>query len=143
MNPGFNGALRGALELRPWFAIDSHLYLGYASARNDVAGHAGFLTVGGSIRARFALPLQYARPYLAIGPGVYSTSVTGSGPTSLYGATAPAIDGGLGIEVPLRGGWSIGAEYVFHYEIGEKYSNDASIEGGDPATVNTFVQVTF
>jgi hypothetical protein len=99
--------------------------------------------LGGSVGARFTLPLEVVRPYLVVGPGIYSTSVTGSGPTRLYGSTVPALDAGLGVEIPLPGRLSIGAEYVFHYQIGERYSNDPTIEGGDPVTFNAFAQVAF
>jgi hypothetical protein len=141
MNPGFDAAFRASLELQRWFAIDARLYLAYASAKSDVAGNAGFLTVGGFAGVRFTLPLEGVHPYVVFGPGVYGTSVTGSGPTPLYGATAPAIAGGLGVEIPVSGRVSVGAEYLFHYQIGEKYSDDPNIEGGDPVTLNVFAQV--
>jgi hypothetical protein len=143
LNPGFDGALRGSLELRRWFAIDARLYLGYASAKSEVAGQAGFLTVGGFAGARFTLPLELLHPYVVVGPGVYHVAVTGSGPTSLFGATAPGIAGGVGVEIPLPGKVSVGAEYIFHYQIGENYSNNADIAGGDPVTLNAFAQVAF
>jgi hypothetical protein len=143
LNPGFDGAIRGSLELRRWFAIDARVYLGYASAKSEVAGQAGFLTVGGFAGARFTLPLELLHPYVVVGPGVYHVAVTGSGPTSLFGATAPGIAGGIGVEIPLAGKVSVGAEYVFHYQIGENYSNNADIAGGDPVTLNAFAQLAF
>jgi hypothetical protein len=143
MHPGFDGALRASVELTRWFAVDARLLLAYASAKRDVAGSVGFLTLGGLVAARFVLPLEHVRPYAIVGVGVYHTSVVGSGSTPLHGATAPGIPGGLGIEVPLPRRFSVGAEYVFHYQIGEKYSNIASIEGGDPVTANVFGQVAW
>jgi hypothetical protein len=96
-----------------------------------------------TLAARFMLPLGRVHPYAIVGPGVYHTSVVGSGPTPLYGATAPGIAGGLGIEIPLPRRFSVGAEYVFHYQIGEQYSDVESIKGGDPVTFNVFGQVAW
>jgi hypothetical protein len=143
MHPGFDGALRASVELERWFAVDARLFLAYASAKRDVAGSVGFLTLGGLAAARFTLPLEHVRPYAIVGVGVYHTGVVGSGPTPLHGATAPGVPGGLGIEIPLPRRFSVGAEGVFHYQIGEKYSNVASIEGGDPVTVDVFGQVAW
>ena len=91
--------------------------------------------------ARFTLPFKHAHPYLVAGPGIYSTSVRTSGPTPLFGSTAVGVGGGVGVEVPLPGRFSVGAEYLFHYQIGEKYSNNTAIEGGDPVTLNLYAQV--
>jgi hypothetical protein len=141
MNAGYDGGIRATLELRRWLAIDARTFVSYARAKPDIAGPAGMLTVGGFVGARFTLPFKHAHPYLLVGPGVYSTSVHASGPTPLYGATAPGVAGGVGIEVPLPGRLSVGAEYIFHYQIGEQYSNDAAIEGGDPVTLNLYAQI--
>jgi hypothetical protein len=141
MNAGYDGALRATLELRRWVALDVRVLVAYARAKADVAGPVGLLTVGSLVAARFTLPFRLARPYLLAGPGVYSSSVHGSGPTPLYGSTAAGIAVGFGIEVPLPGRISVGAEYVFHFLIGERFSDDTNIGGGDPVTANVYAQV--
>jgi hypothetical protein len=141
MNAGYDGGIRATLELRRWVAIDARTFVAYARAKPDLAGPVALLTVGGFIAARFTLPFKRAHPYLLFGPAAYATSVSGSGSTPLYGATVAGIAGGVGIEVPLSARFSVGAEYVFHYQFAEKYSDNAKIEGGDPVTFNLFAQV--
>ena len=143
MHPGFNGAARASVELTRWFAVDGRFHVGFASAKSDVAGNAGFLTIGGFVGARFTLPFEAVRPYLIVGPGLYGTILTGSGPTQLYGATNWAITGGLGVEIPVTRRVSVGAEYLFHRLGDEKFSNNSDIATGDPVTLNAFAQVAF
>ena len=143
MNPGFNTAVRASVEVTRWFAVDGRFHVGFASAKKKVAGNAGFLTIGGFVGPRFTLPFKAARPYLVVGPGVYDIILTGSGPTQLYGTTAWAITGGLGLEIPVTRRFSFGAEYLFHRLGGEKFSNNSDIEGGDPVTLNAFAQAAF
>ncbi|MCU1278172.1 MAG: hypothetical protein JWM53_1718 [bacterium] len=141
MNAGYDGAIRATLELRRWVAVDARTFVAYARAKPDVAGPVALLTVGGFVAARFTLPFKHAHPYVLAGPAAYSTSVSGSGSTPLYGATVFGIAAGIGVEVPLPARFSVGAEYMFHYQIGEKYSDNVNIAGGDPTTFNLYAQV--
>jgi len=138
--------LRVGVEIVPWFAVDAH-YIGTynrADSSVSVGGRRGLLTSAATAEARFTVPLRYVQPYLFLGAGAYSTSISGSSTsTELNSSTEFGVPIGLGFGIPVAPGLSLGAELTYHRWFGESLSADDEIGGGDPLTVNAVLRAHF
>ena len=138
--------LRVGVELMPWFAIDAHYIGAYnrADASVSVGGRRALLTSAGTAEARFTWPLRYVQPYLFIGAGMYSTSISGSSAsTELHSSTEFGVPVGVGFGVPVASGLSLGAEMTYHRWFSESLSENEDIGGGDPLTINAVLRAHF
>ncbi len=137
------GATVGA-QFRPWFALEAH-YIGLSNRAVDsvsVGGSRGLLTTAVVGELRFMLPNRYFEPYLLVGAGVYSTSITGSSVTTqLTKSTEFGMPLGIGFQVPLSAGVSLGAEGVYHRLFGESFAPNDDIGGGDPVSATLVLRV--
>lgn len=135
--------LRVGVELTRWFAIEAH-YIGiYNSANASVSqGETrGLLTSAGTGELRFTAPTPIVQPYLFLGAGIYSTSVSGAAATTeLFGSTEFGMPVGVGFSVSLPRGLSVGAEATYHRLFGESLSDNEEIGGGDPFTLNAVLR---
>jgi hypothetical protein len=90
---------------------------------------------------RFTAPIPYVQPYLFVGGGLYSTSLTGSSAsTELTGSTEFGLPIGVGFSVPLSRGVSLGAEGVYHRLFSESFSDNEDIGGGEPSSANAVLR---
>jgi len=137
------GARFGA-EFAPWFALEAH-YIGMSNHAKDftsVGGSRGLFTNALVAELRFTAPVPYVQPYLFVGGGVYSTSITGSSTsTQLTGSTEFGVPIGVGLAVAVCPGVSVGAELTYHRFFGESFSENEDIGGGEPLTGNAVVRV--
>jgi len=137
------GARVGA-EFTPWFALEAH-YIGMwqrADASVSVGGRRGLLTNAGALELRFTAPLPLIQPYVFVGGGVYSTSVTGSSlSTQLTSSTEFGMPIGVGAQVLLPRGLSVGAELTYHRLFSESFAANEDIGGGDPLSVAAVLRV--
>jgi len=131
--------LRAGLEATRWFAIEAH-YMGMFNHADDAVssgGSRGLLTSAIAAELRFTVPTRYVQPYVFFGPGWYSTAVTGSSAsTHLNHSGEFGVPIGVGFQVPLAHGLSLGAEATYHRLFGESFADDEDFEGGDPFTAN-------
>lgn len=140
------GARVGA-DLLPWLGVDAH-YIGMNNqvhgAAVSTAGGTGLLTTGATLEVRFIAPLPYVQPYAIVGGGVYHTALTGNDAaqanSQLYSGTSWGMPLGVGLNVPIQDGVSVGAEAVYHRLFGESYSNNTDFDGGDITTFNAVVR---
>jgi opacity protein-like surface antigen len=138
--------LRVGGEILPWFAVEAHYIGAYNRADRSVSvgGRRGLLTSAATAEARFTVPLHYVQPYLFVGAGMYSTSISGSSTsTELTSSTELGVPIGLGFGVPLTPGLSLGAELAYHRLFGESMAADDEIGGGDPLAVNAVLRAHF
>ena len=135
---GPSWGLRFGVELATWFAIEAH-YVGMTNHADDsvsVGGSRGLFTNAASAELRFTAPTPYVQPYLFFGPGWYATSVTGSSTsTQLTQSSELGVPIGVGLQVPLSHGLSLGAEMTYHRLFGESFAEDEEIGGGDPLSI--------
>lgn len=135
--------LRAGLEIAPWFALEAH-YIGLYNRTDTAVSNGerrGLLTTAGAIELRFTVPTPVIQPYLFFGPGIYSTSVSGSAATTqLTGSTEFGIPVGIGFLVPLPKGLSIGAEGTYHRLFGESFAADEEISGADPVSATAVLR---
>jgi hypothetical protein len=134
---------RVGMEFLPWFALEAH-YVGMSNRAVDsvsVGGSRGLLTNAAVAEFRFTLPTKYIQPYIFLGVGVYSTSITGSSTsTSLTSSTELALPVGIGFGVPITPGISVGAEAMYHRLVGESFAANDDIGGGDPVSANAVLR---
>jgi Outer membrane protein beta-barrel domain len=139
------GARFGA-EFKPWFAVEAH-YLGFynrAHASVSVGGRSSLITNAIVAELRFTAPTPYVQPYLFFGAGLYSTSVGGSAAsTELTGSTELGVPLGIGVQVLLPRGFSVGAEATYHRFFNESFSENEEIGGGEPTTGNLVLRARF
>lgn len=133
---------RVGVEFLRWFAIDAH-YIGMRDHANGLGapnGSVSLLTSAVTGEARFTLPTPFVQPYLFVGAGVYSTSITGSdgakAASPLYGSTEFGMPIGIGANVSLGRALTIGPELTYHRLFGEAFADDDEIGGGDFLTFN-------
>ena len=135
--------LRVGAEINTWFAIEAH-YIGMSNATDAdrSAGVSRHLFTNALVaELRFTAPVPYVQPYLFIGGGLYSTSLTGSSAsTELKGSTEFGVPVGVGFSVPLSRGLSLGAEGVYHRFFGESYSENEDIGGGEPSSASAVLR---
>lgn len=131
--------LRAGVEFKRWFAIEAH-YMGTSNSADDsvsTGGSRGLFTNAIAAELRFTAPTPYVQPYLFFGPGWYSTSVSGSSTTTqLTGSSEFGVPIGVGFQVPLPRGLSLGAEMTYHRLFGESFSENEDIGGGEPTSFN-------
>jgi opacity protein-like surface antigen len=129
--------VRAGVEFTTWFAVEAH-YFGTTNATDPVhsAGVSRHLfTNAGALELRFTAPIPYVQPYVFVGGGVYSTTLTGSSAsTEMTGSTEFGMPIGVGVSVPLSRGISVGAELVYHRLFGESFAANEDIGGGDPTS---------
>ena len=134
---------RVGVELLPWFAIEAH-YIGMSNRAVDsvsTGGSRGLLTSAAVAELRFTVPIKLIQPYLFVGGGVYSTSITGSSTaTQLTSSTEFGLPVGIGFGVPLSPGLSLGAEVVYHRLFGESFAPNDDIGGGDPTSASAVLR---
>jgi opacity protein-like surface antigen len=138
--------LRIGVELLPWFAVDAHYIGAYNRADTSVSvgGRRGLLTSAAAAEARFTVPLRYVQPYLFLGAGAYTTSISGSSDsTELNSSTEFGVPIGVGVSVPLAPGLSLGPEVTYHRWFGESLAADDELGGGDPFTANAVLRAHF
>jgi Outer membrane protein beta-barrel domain len=135
--------LRVGVELTRWFAVEAH-YIGMVNHADDsvsVGGGRGLFTNAIAAELRFTVPTPYLQPYLFFGPGWYSTSITGSSSmTELTSSSEFGIPIGVGFQVPLSRGLSLGAEATYHRFFGESFSENEDIGGGDPFSMDAVLR---
>ena len=135
--------LRGGVEIARWFAVEAH-YIGMRNPADDsvsTGGHRGLFTNAIAAELRFTVPTPYVQPYLFFGPGYYSTSVSGSSTTTeLTGSSEFGVPIGVGFQVPLPRGLSLGAEMTYHRFFGESFSKNEDIGGGEPTSFNAVLR---
>jgi hypothetical protein len=135
---GPSWGLRAGVELTRWFAIEAH-YIGMNNPADDsvsVGGSRSLLTNAATAELRFTAPTPYVQPYLFFGAGWYSTSVSGSSTsTEFFGSSQLGVPIGVGFQVPLPRGLSLGAEMTYHRFFGESYSENEDIGGGEPLSI--------
>ncbi len=135
--------LRAGVEIASWFAVEAH-YIGMRNSADDsvsTGGHRGLFTNAIAAELRFTAPTPYVQPYLFIGPGYYSTSVSGSSTTTeLTGSSEIGVPVGVGFQVPLPRGLSLGAEMTYHRFFGESFSANEDIGGGEPTSFNAVLR---
>jgi hypothetical protein len=135
---GPSWGLRFGVELASWFAIEAH-YVGMTNHADDsvsVGGGRGLFTNAAAAELRFTAPTPYVQPYLFFGAGWYATAVTGSSTsTQLTQSSELGVPIGVGFQVPLSHGLSLGAEMTYHRLFGESFAEDEEIGGGDPLTI--------
>ena len=143
---GPSWGLRVGVELSKWLAFDAH-YMGTNNHANGVAtpnGSVSLLTSTATGEARFTAPIPYVQPYLLLGAGLYSTSVTGSNTaraaSPLTGSTEFGVPVGVGLSIPISNGVSAGAELTYHRLFGESFSKDEEFGGGDLTTMNAVIR---
>ena len=138
--------LRIGAEFTSWFAVEAH-YIGMsnrAKAFVSSGGRSSLLTNAIAAELRFTAPTAYVQPYLFFGPGLYSTSVGGSAAsTELTGSTEFGVPIGVGLQVPLPRGISLGAEMTYHRFFSESFSENEDIGGGEPLTINAAARFRF
>ena len=138
---------RVGTNLFRWLGVDAH----YIGMNNDVHGAASstvgstaLLTSGGTVEVRFILPIPFVQPYALVGGGIYHTAVTGSDAaranSQLFSGTSWGMPLGVGLNIPIQDGVSLGAEAVYHRMFGESYSLNADFNGGDLTTFNAVVR---
>jgi Outer membrane protein beta-barrel domain len=135
--------LRIGAEFTPWFAIEAH-YIGMSNA-TDADRSAGvsrhFFSNALVAEFRFTAPIPYIQPYLFVGGGLYSTTLTGSSAsTELMGSTEFGLPIGVGFSVPLSRGVSVGAEGVYHRLFSESFSDNEEIGGGEPSSASAVLK---
>ncbi len=135
--------LRAGVEIKRWFAVEAH-YIGMSNPADDsvsTGGSRGLFTNAIAAELRFTVPTPYVQPYLFFGPGWYSTSVSGSSTTTqLIGSSEFGIPLGIGFQVPLPRGLSLGAEMTYHRFFGESFSANEDIGGGEPTSFNAVLR---
>jgi Outer membrane protein beta-barrel domain len=135
--------LRGGVEVTRWFAVEAH-YIGTSNHADDsvsVGGSRGLLTNAIAAELRFTLPTPYVQPYFFFGPGWYSTSITGSSTTTeLTRSSEFGVPIGVGFQVPLPRGLTLGAEATYHRLFGESFSENEDIGGGEPTSINAVLR---
>ncbi len=135
--------LRAGVEATRWFAVEVH-YMGMANPASDsvsVGGSRSLFTNAIAAELRFTAPTPYVQPYLFFGPGWYSTSITGSSTmTELTRSSEFGVPIGVGFQVPLPRGLSLGAEATYHRLFGESFSENEDIGGGDPFSINAVLR---
>ena len=110
----------------------------------STGGRSSLLTSAAAAELRFTAPTDYVQPYLFFGAGLYTTSVGGSAAsTELTGSTEFGMPIGVGFQVLLPRGVSVGAEMTYHRLFGESFSANEDVGGGDPLTVNGVVRFRF
>jgi opacity protein-like surface antigen len=136
--PGYNLALRASIEFFPWLAFDLRGRL-----MNDLGNAAvqfGSLTTLGVMgAARLTLPLPHVSPYVLLGFGDYHLSASGA-QTLLVSDSDTAFEVGLGAIIPTGRGFEVGVEYSYSHLNGETLSTNMNADGGDPSTLDIFVQ---
>ncbi len=135
--------LRGGVEVTRWFAVEAH-YIGMSNSADDsvsTGGSRGLFTNAIAAELRFTAPTPYVQPYLFLGPGWYSTSVSGSSTTTqLISSSEFGVPIGVGFQVPLPRGVSLGAEMTYHRFFGESFSENEDIGGGEPTSFNAVLR---
>lgn len=147
-SPGPAWGFRVGVELMSWLAIDAH-YMGASSLINkdySPAGPARLVTNAALAEIRLTLPLRYVQPYIFGGFGVYSTTVSGNthqarNGTEFQASTEPGAPMGFGISIPITERLNLGAEATYHFFIGEKFSYNEELEGGDVTTFNAVLRM--
>jgi Outer membrane protein beta-barrel domain len=131
--------LRGGVEITRWFALEAH-YMGMSNRADDsvsTGGSRSLFTNAVAAELRFTAPTPYVQPYLFFGPGWYWTSVSGSSSaTQLTRSNEFGAPIGVGFQIPLGRGISLGAEATYHRLFGESFSENEDIGGGDPFSLN-------
>lgn len=135
--------LRVGAEFTRWFALEAH-YIGLSNRADDsvsTRGSRGLSTNALAAELRFTAPTRFIQPYLFFGPGWYWTSVDGSSAaTQLTHSNELGVPIGIGLQVPLPRGLSLGAEATYHRLFGESFSDNEDIGGGDPFSVNAVLR---
>jgi hypothetical protein len=135
--------LRAGVEVTRWFAVEAH-YIGMTNHADDWVSSGGsrsLFTNAIAAELRFTVPTPYVQPYLFFGPGWYSTSITGSSTaTQLTRSSEFGVPIGIGFQVPLPRGLSLGAEATYHRFFGESFSENEDIGGGEPFSMNAVLR---
>lgn len=135
--------LRAGVEVTRWFAVEAH-YIGMSNPASDsvsVGGSRSLFTNAIAAELRFTAPTPYVQPYLFLGPAWYSTSITGSSTTTqLTRSSEFGVPIGIGFQVPLPRGLSLGAEATYHRFFGESLAENEDIGGGDPFSINAVLR---
>jgi hypothetical protein len=138
--------VRIGAEFTSWFAVEAH-YIGMSNHADDavsVGGSRGLLTSAAVAELRFTVPTPYIQPYLFLGGGIYSTSLTGSSAsTQLTGSTEFGVPVGVGFGIPVVRGITVGAEVTYHRFFGESFSANEDFGGGEPTAANAVVRFRF
>jgi hypothetical protein len=138
--------LRAGVELTRWFALEAH-YIGMSNHADEsvsVGGSRGLFTNAVTAELRFTAPTPLIQPYLFFGAGWYSTSVSGASTrTQLTGSSELGVPIGVGLQIPLRRGVSLGAEATYHRFFGESFAEDEDIGGGEPFSLNAVLRFRF
>ena len=147
VSPGPSWGFRIGWEFTRWLAVDAH-YMGTINLIGKDYSPAGpaRLVTNADAEVRLTLPLSYVQPYLFVGAGIYGTSISGATAearlgTAFNGSTEPGVPMGVGVGIPITEQFSIGAEATYHFFIGEKFSADEDIAGGDVTTFNAVLRV--
>jgi hypothetical protein len=145
---GPSWGVRVGVEVLPWLAFEAR-YLGvYAAARASASttGSVGLLTTGAEGVVRLTAPLPFVHPYVFGGFAYYDVALSGSSEAKagsvLFSSSQPGVPIGFGLDVPLTGHLSVGAEATYHFMLGEVYSNVTTngIDGGDVSTFNAVLR---
>lgn len=147
-SPGPSWGFRVGFEFTKWLAIDAH-YVGSSNLINkefSPTGPARLVTNGALAEIRLTLPLSYFQPYIFGGFGVYGTSISGNtyearSGTAFHSSTEPGAPMGFGFGIPITDCLSLGAEASYHFFIGEKFSNEEELAGGDLTTFNAVLRM--
>ena len=147
-SPGPAWGFRVGWEFMSWLAVDAH-YMGSMNLINkpySPTGPARLVTNAALAELRLTLPLPYIQPYLLSGIGMYGTSIAGSTSearmgTAFNASTEPGVPMGVGFGIPVSKHVSIGAEVVHHFFLGESFSSDEELGGGDLTLFNAVVRV--
>lgn len=147
VSPGPAWGIRIGFEFTRWLALDAH-YIGSMNLINkqySPAGPARLVTNGALAELRLTLPISYIQPYLFGGVGYYSTSISGTYEartgTAFHTSAEPGFPMGVGFGFPITERLSIGAEAAYHLFIGENFSENEAIEGGDITSFNAMLRI--
>ena len=137
-SPGPAWGVRVGYEFTRWFAIEAH-YSGTMNLINkdySPAGPARLVTNALLAELRFTAPTPYIQPYLFFGGGLYGTSTAGDTyaartGSSFHSSTEFGLPMGVGFSVPVTEHMALGLEATHHFFLGESFSENEELAGGD------------
>lgn len=149
-SPGPSWGVRVGWEFMRWLAVDAHYSAGINLINKPYAptGPVRLITNAATAELRLTLPTPYVQPYILGGIGMYATSVAGTTyearkGTAFHASSEPGIPLGIGFGIPIAQHVSVGVEAVHHYFLGESFSADEDIEGGDLTVFNAVLRLRF
>ncbi len=130
--------LRVGVDFQPWIGIEGR-YIAVYVPGNSRADGVGYAMNGAEVVLRLAIPTPFIRPYIFAGVGGYDFALVGSAgsqtASQLNSSSQAGIPMGVGLELLLSWHVGIAIEGTYRFQLGEVYSTNSAIDGGDLTTL--------